>query len=171
METGSSSAQPAAHSNTPSPSPTFAIRKTKTDRTTKAAKEAQKREKRERKEQKKREKRNSSKPKIELYKPHEIPPSKYRGPRDEAHQRRLNAYTFNLASSSARVAPVSSPELSPRATVMIPSRRGSDASGKIGPVVLDVVEGGVGPGEFIYIVGEHIFNALFTSYSLSLCVC
>lgn len=131
--------QPTNHSSTSFP--TFAIKKTKTNATTKTTKEAQKREKREKKEQKKRDKRKNSKPKIELYKPYEIPPSKYRGPRDEAHQQRLNAYTFNSAGSSTRVAQANSPELSPRATIFVPARSGSDVSEKIGPLpMVDMVE-------------------------------
>ncbi|KAK2757574.1 hypothetical protein FQN54_004543 [Arachnomyces sp. PD_36] len=125
--------------------PIFSIRKTKTNTTTKTAatttKEALKREKREKKEQKKREKRrNNSKPKIELYKPYEIPPSKYRGPWDADHQRKLKAYTFTPSGSSARVTKVSSLELSPTATRAPPSRRESDVSDKI---VVDLIEGDI----------------------------
>ena len=123
--------------------PSFAIKRVKTrDR------EAEKREKREKKEQRKRDK---SKPKIELYKPYEIPPSKYRGPRDEAHQQRLNAYTFNPGSSSGRLAmQTSSPELSPMATRVTPSRRQSvDSESRIQAVVEGLVEGDDGHGEFI----------------------
>lgn len=139
--------------------PTFAIKKTKTNATTKTARETQRREKKERKEQKKRDKAKNSKPKIELYKPHEIPPSKYRGARDEAHQQRLNAYTFDFGGSSARVAQVSSPELSPRATMFIPAQRGVD-------MVLDSVAGDVVAGEFIILF--FIFYVMVVSRSRGL---
>jgi hypothetical protein len=156
-------AQLISHS-TPS-FPTFAIKKTKTNATTKTTKEAQKREKKEKKEQKRREKRSNSKPKIELYKPYEIPPSKYRGPRDEAHQQRLNAYTFNTFNtmgSSARITQMSSPDLSPTATRAAPSRRGSDVSGKMESIQVDLVEDVT--GTFLYI---SLFNHLWIAAASS----
>ncbi|KAI5303790.1 hypothetical protein KEM56_007191 [Ascosphaera pollenicola] len=63
----------------------------------------------------------------ELYKPHEIPRSKYRGPFDQAHLDRLAAYSFRLAQRERPRSVVSS--FSPTAT-RISSRRSSFATGQ-----------------------------------------
>ncbi|ODH23353.1 hypothetical protein ACO22_05399 [Paracoccidioides brasiliensis] len=68
--------------------------------------------------------RANGKPKIELYKAHEIPRSKYWGPFDEAHLRRLAAYSITDAMSRER-RPRSMISESPLGTRVSPSRRGS----------------------------------------------
>ncbi|EAS28235.3 uncharacterized protein CIMG_09439 [Coccidioides immitis RS] len=65
-------------------------------------------------------------PIIELYKPHEVPRSKYRGPFDEEHLKRLAAYSIPAAMSDRPRSMVS--ELSPMGTWAPPSRRNSLAS-------------------------------------------
>ena len=40
---------------------------------------------------------NDGKPKVEYYKRHECPPSKFRGPFDRAHQKSLAAWSFQGA--------------------------------------------------------------------------
>ncbi|KAJ6126585.1 hypothetical protein N7523_002197 [Penicillium sp. IBT 18751x] len=40
---------------------------------------------------------NNGKPKVEYYRRHEIPPSKFRGPFDKEHQKRLAAWSFEGA--------------------------------------------------------------------------
>ncbi|EEH41224.2 hypothetical protein PAAG_03510 [Paracoccidioides lutzii Pb01] len=68
--------------------------------------------------------RANGKPKIELYKAHEVPRSKYWGPFDEAHLRRLAAYSITDAMSRER-RPRSMISESPLGTRVSPSRRGS----------------------------------------------
>ncbi|KAG5302293.1 hypothetical protein I7I48_02592 [Histoplasma ohiense] len=82
-----------------------------------------------------------SKPKIELYKAHEIPRSKYRGPFDEAHIKRLAAYSISGAMLSADRPRSMLSELSPMGTRAPPSRRGSVTSE--GGIV-QYIDGGVG---------------------------
>lgn len=40
---------------------------------------------------------NNGKPNIEYYRRHEVPPSKFRGPFDKEHQKRLAAWSFERA--------------------------------------------------------------------------
>lgn len=40
---------------------------------------------------------NNGKPKVEYYRRHEVPPSKFRGPFDKEHQKRLAAWSFDGA--------------------------------------------------------------------------
>ncbi|EEP80031.1 predicted protein [Uncinocarpus reesii 1704] len=63
------------------------------------------------------------KPKIEIYKPHEVPRSKYRGPFDQDHLRSLAAYSIPTAMSDRPRSMVS--ELSPMGTWAPPTRRNS----------------------------------------------
>ncbi|OJD20874.1 hypothetical protein ACJ73_07790 [Blastomyces percursus] len=69
--------------------------------------------------------RANGKPKIQLYKAHEVPRSKYRGPFDEAHIQRLAAYSISNAMLSADRPRSILSELSPMGTRAPPSRRGS----------------------------------------------
>lgn len=39
----------------------------------------------------------NGKPKVEYYRRHEVPPSKFRGPFDKEHQKRLAAWSFDRA--------------------------------------------------------------------------
>ncbi|KLJ11696.1 hypothetical protein EMPG_13118 [Blastomyces silverae] len=85
--------------------------------------------------------RANGKPKIELYKAHEVPRSKYRGPFDEAHIQRLAAYSISNAMLSADRPRSMLSELSPMGTRAPPSRRGSvDSEGG----VAQYMNGGVG---------------------------
>ncbi|KAK2774125.1 hypothetical protein FQN53_003750 [Emmonsiellopsis sp. PD_33] len=68
--------------------------------------------------------RSNGKPKIELYKEHEIPRSKYRGPFDEEHIKRLAAYTISSATTGSDRPRSFVSELSPMGT-RAPSRRQS----------------------------------------------
>ncbi|KAK2809730.1 hypothetical protein FQN50_003575 [Emmonsiellopsis sp. PD_5] len=68
--------------------------------------------------------RSNGKPKIELYKEHEIPRSKYRGPFDEDHIKRLAAYTISGATTESDRPRSFVSELSPMGT-RAPSRRHS----------------------------------------------
>ncbi|KKZ68213.1 hypothetical protein EMCG_06104 [[Emmonsia] crescens] len=72
--------------------------------------------------------RPNGKPKIELYKAHEVPRSKYRGPFDEAHIERLAAYSIPGAMLTANRPRSMLSELSPTGTRAPPSRRGSVVS-------------------------------------------
>jgi hypothetical protein len=51
------------------------------------------------------------KPKIELYRAHEVPPSKYRGPFDPVHMKKLSEYSIRTASRDRPLSVVS--QLSP----------------------------------------------------------
>lgn len=62
-------------------------------------------------------------PKIELYKEHEIPRPKYRGPVDKMHAAKLAAYSISDASKERPRSIIS--EISPTATRAPPSRRNS----------------------------------------------
>ncbi|PGG98841.1 hypothetical protein GX51_06576 [Blastomyces parvus] len=80
--------------------------------------------------------RGNGKPKIELYKPHEVPRSKYRGPFDENHIERLAAYSISNAMLSADRPRSMLSELSPMGTRAPPTRRGSvESEGGIVPCV------------------------------------
>ncbi|KAL2371534.1 hypothetical protein BDBG_08829 [Blastomyces gilchristii SLH14081] len=85
--------------------------------------------------------RANGKPKIELYKAHEVPRSKYRGPFDEAHIQRLAAYSISNAMLSADRPRSMLSELSPMGTRAPPSRRGSVESER---GVVQCINGGVG---------------------------
>ncbi|OAX81640.1 hypothetical protein ACJ72_04019 [Emergomyces africanus] len=69
--------------------------------------------------------RSNGKPKIELYKAHEVPRSKYRGPFDEAHIQRLAAYSIPNAMLPANRPRSMLSEYSPTGTRAPPSRCGS----------------------------------------------
>ncbi|OJD15714.1 hypothetical protein AJ78_04049 [Emergomyces pasteurianus Ep9510] len=85
--------------------------------------------------------RANGKPKIELYKSHEVPRSKYRGPFDEAHIQRLAAYSIpNAMLASNRPRSMLS-EFSPMGTRALPSRRGSVVSDE---EVIQYINGTVG---------------------------
>ncbi|PGH03144.1 hypothetical protein AJ80_08740 [Polytolypa hystricis UAMH7299] len=71
------------------------------------------------------------KPKIEIYKPHELPRSKYRGPFDEEHIQRLAAYSIPRAQEERPRSMVS--EFSPMGTRAPPTRRGSVSDEDEGP--------------------------------------
>lgn len=42
---------------------------------------------------------NNGKPKVEYYRRHEVPPSKFRGPFDKDHQKRLAAWSWERATA------------------------------------------------------------------------
>lgn len=67
----------------------------------------------------------NGKPKVEYYRRHEIPPSKFRGPFDKEHQKRLAAWSFDGAMAE-RPRPMDL-SLSPCATCDLPD-------GPIGPL-------------------------------------
>lgn len=74
---------------------------------------------------------DNGKPKIEYYRRHEVPPSKFRGPFDKEHQKRLAAWSFDRAL-------VDRPRsfdlaLSPCATYGHPSPSDSEGSPDIAP--------------------------------------
>ncbi|PGH00181.1 hypothetical protein AJ79_08286 [Helicocarpus griseus UAMH5409] len=69
--------------------------------------------------------RANGKPKIELYKAHEVPRSKYRGPFDEAHIERLAAYSISGAMVDGSRPRSMLSEMSPTGTRAPPTRRGS----------------------------------------------
>lgn len=74
---------------------------------------------------------DTGRPKVEYYRRHEVPPSKFRGPFDKEHQKRLAAWSFDRAM-------VERPRsldlaLSPCATYNLPGPIDSDASEEIAP--------------------------------------
>lgn len=74
---------------------------------------------------------NNGKPKVEYYRRHEIPPSKFRGPFDKEHQKRLAAWSFERATED-RPRSLDLP-LSPCATNDYPSPSDSDNTGDVSP--------------------------------------
>jgi hypothetical protein len=73
----------------------------------------------------------NGKPKVEYYRRHEIPPSKFRGPFDKEHQKRLAAWSFDGAMAE-RPRASDDLSLSPCATYDLPD-------GPFGP--LDPLDG------------------------------
>lgn len=61
----------------------------------------------------------NGKPKVEYYRRHEIPPSKFRGPFDKEHQKRLAAWSFDGAMAE-RPRASDDLSLSPCATCDLP---------------------------------------------------
>jgi hypothetical protein len=61
---------------------------------------------------------DDTKPKIEYYRRHECPPSKFKGPFDRDHQKRLAAWTF--AGATVEKTRSFEPSLSPYATCDAP---------------------------------------------------
>lgn len=81
---------------------------------------------------------NHGRPKIEYYRRHEVPPSKFRGPFDKEHQKRLAAWSFDVAMAERPRSPDLS--LSPCATYDLPpdalgplDQRDSDDPGDLSP--------------------------------------
>lgn len=71
---------------------------------------------------------NNGRPKVEYYRRHEVPPSKFRGPFDKEHQKRLAAWSFDGAMAERpRSLDLS---LSPCATYSLPP----DALGPLDPL-------------------------------------
>jgi hypothetical protein len=68
----------------------------------------------------------NGKPKVEYYRRHEIPPSKFRGPFDKEHQKRLAAWSFDGAMAE-RPRSFDDYSLSPCATYDLPD-------GPLGPL-------------------------------------
>lgn len=83
---------------------------------------------------------DSSKPKIEYYRRHDCPPSKFKGPFDRDHQKRLAAWSFEGASVEKRRSFELS--LSPCATYDSPD---SPVSDSVSPDSVDPVDS-VDPG-------------------------
>lgn len=74
---------------------------------------------------------DTGRPKVEYYRRHEVPPSKFRGPFDKEHQKRLAAWSFDRATvERTRSLDLS---LSPCATFDLPGPIDSDDSGDISP--------------------------------------
>jgi len=74
---------------------------------------------------------DTGRPKVEYYRRHEIPPSKFRGPFDKEHQKRLAAWSFDRAMAERpRSLDLA---LSPCATYNLPGPIDSDASEEIAP--------------------------------------
>ncbi|KAJ5156804.1 hypothetical protein N7492_009607 [Penicillium capsulatum] len=70
-------------------------------------------------------------PKVEYYRRHEVPPSKFRGPVDKNHQKQLAAWSFDRAMVERRRS--FDLALSPCATYDSPSPSDSDDSADIAP--------------------------------------
>ncbi|KAL1957550.1 hypothetical protein VTO42DRAFT_5777 [Malbranchea cinnamomea] len=69
------------------------------------------------------------KPKIELYKPHEVPPSKYRGPVDPNHLKKLEDYSWARATANRERPRSVVSQLSPTETGLLTFWAGLDDDG------------------------------------------
>lgn len=75
---------------------------------------------------------NNGKPKVEYYRRHEVPPSKFKGPFDKEHQKRLAAWSFERAMVDRPRTP--NLDLSPCATNDLPGPLPSDSDiGNVSP--------------------------------------
>ncbi|OQE18269.1 hypothetical protein PENSTE_c018G08347 [Penicillium steckii] len=74
---------------------------------------------------------DTGRPKVEYYRRHEVPPSKFRGPFDKEHQKRLAAWSFDRATvERTRSLDLA---LSPCATYNLPGPIDSDDSEEFAP--------------------------------------